>query len=135
MPRLVQQSVRLAAKPEALYRMYLDPLQHAAFTGKSPVRIAAVPGAEFWGFEGMIHGRVLALTPGRQIVQSWRSLEWMPDDLDATLVLTFWPDPDGARVDLNHVNVPDHLYEKIQIGWPNHYWNPWRAYLARSASS
>jgi len=72
-----------------------------------------------------------AATPGRQIVQTWRSFEWRPDDLDATLVLAFRPDPVGARLDMARVDAPDHLYEKLQANWSMRYWDPWKAYLAR----
>jgi hypothetical protein len=45
--------------------------------------------------------------------------------------LTFWPDGTDARVELTQENVPDRLYENLVAGWPNRYWNPWRAYLDR----
>ena len=131
MLRIVEQSVRMPAAPDALYRMYLDPVEHAAITGSPVVRIAPEEGAEFWAFDGRIHGRILALSPGRQIVQSWRSFEWRPQDPDGTLVLVFSPDPEGGRIDSCLVNAPDHLYEKLAANWPMRYWDPWRAYLAR----
>jgi uncharacterized protein YndB with AHSA1/START domain len=40
MSRTITLAVDLPASPARLYRMYLDPKQHAAFTG-SPVRVAA----------------------------------------------------------------------------------------------
>ncbi len=132
MPKIVQQSALLPATPEALYTMYLDPRQHAAITGSPVVRIAPQEGAEFWAFDGRIHGRILALTPGRQVVQSWRSFEWRAEDLDGTLVLTFSPDAGGGRIDSALVNAPDHLYDKLLANWPMRYWDPWRAHLARS---
>jgi hypothetical protein len=52
MLRTVEQSVQLPAAPAALYRMYLDPLEHAAITGSPVVRIAPEQGAEFWAFDG-----------------------------------------------------------------------------------
>lgn len=131
MLRIVEQSVRMPAAADALYRMYLDPAEHAAITGSPVVRIAPEEGAEFWAFDGRIHGRILALSPGRQIVQSWRSFEWRPQDPDGTLVLVFSPDPEGGRIDSCLVNAPDHLYEKLAANWPMRYWDPWRAYLAR----
>jgi len=131
MLNIVQQSVQLPAAPQALYAMYLDPIEHAAMTGSPLVRIAPTPGAEFWAFDGRIHGRILAVTPGRQIVQSWRSFEWQADDPDATLVLTFRADQQGARLEMALVNAPDHLYAKLQANWPMRYWEPWKAYLAR----
>lgn len=134
MLRIVEQSVQLPATPDALYRMYLDPHEHAAITGSPAVRIAPEEGAEFSAFDGRISGRILALTPGRQIVQSWRSFEWRPQDLDGTLVLVFSPDPTGGRIQSCLVNAPEHLFEKLAANWPMRYWDPWRAYLARRSS-
>jgi activator of HSP90 ATPase len=131
MPKTLQQSATLPAAPAALYTMYLDAAAHAAFTGGGPARITPEPGGEFRAFDGRIHGRILALTPDRQIVQSWRSFEFEPHDLDATLVLTFWPTPSGSRVELVQVNAPDHLADKLEAGWPMRYWEPWRGYLTR----
>ena len=95
------------------------------------MEISSTPGTEWSAFGGRIHGRLIALTPGHEIVQSWRSFEWRADDLDSTLILTFWPEGSGTRVELTQENVPDRLYEKLVSGWPNRYWNPWRAYLDR----
>jgi activator of HSP90 ATPase len=131
MLKIVEQSVQLPAAADALYQMYLDPKQHAAITGSPVVRIAPEVGAEFWAFDGRIHGRILALTAGRQIVQSWRSFEWRPQDLDGMLVLVFSPAPDGGRIESALVNAPDHLFEKLAANWPMRYWDPWRAYLTR----
>ena len=127
--KIVQQSVSLPARPEALYDMYLDPRQHAAMTGSPEVRIAAKEGAEFRAFDGRISGRILALTPGRQIVQSWRSFEWQDEEPDSVLMLRFTPSVAGATVDLAQVGVPERLYDTLMAGWPMRYWNPWRSYL------
>ncbi len=134
MLRIVEQSVQLPATPDALYRMYLDPREHAEMTGSAVVRIAPEAGAEFSAFDGRISGRILALSPGRQIVQSWRSFEWGPQDLDGTLVLVFSPDPSGGRIQSCLVNAPEHLFEKLAANWPMRYWDPWRAYLTRRSS-
>jgi uncharacterized protein YndB with AHSA1/START domain len=130
MLKIVAQSVELPASPAALYSMYLDPGQHAAFTGGGPASIAAAADTAWSAFDGRIHGRVLALTPHRQIVQSWRSFEWLDEDPDSVLILTFRPsDGGGSRVDLAQVDVPARLYDTLMSGWPSRYWEPWRAYL------
>src|SRR5258706_5851801 len=104
MPRTVTMAVHLPASAAKLYRMYLDPKQHAAFTG-SPVTIAPRVGAPFKAFGGALSGTVLHLVPNRLIVQSWRSNEFSRRDLDFTLVLSFWPEKGRARIVLTHVNV------------------------------
>jgi activator of HSP90 ATPase len=108
--------------------MYLDPRKHAAFTG-SPVSIAARVGAPFKAFGGALSGKILQLVPNRLIVQSWRSREFSRRDLDSTLVLSFWPDKKGARIELTHVNVADRDFAGVSEGWGKYYWTPWREYL------
>ena len=130
MLRIVQQSVDLPAPPVELYAMYLDPEVHASFTNGGPVSIQALPGSEWSAFGGRIHGRILALTPGHRIVQSWRSFEWQDEDPDAVLILAFTAAGAGATVDLTHVGVPERLYDALVSGWPTRYWEPWRSYLA-----
>jgi activator of HSP90 ATPase len=127
--RIVEESVELPAPPVVLYSMYLDPEQHAAFTGGGPASITPAPGTSWSAFDGRIHGRIPALTANRQIVQSWRSFEWHEDDPDSVLILTFWPSGSGGRLDLAQVDVPERLYQTLLGGWSTRYWEPWRAYL------
>jgi activator of HSP90 ATPase len=131
MPRTILQAVALPAPPEALYDMYLDAAIHAAFTG-APVSIAAVVGADFQAFNGMLSGRILHLVPKRLIVQSWRSARWAAADLDSTLILSFWPEANGARIELVHVNVADSDFTGVSEGWEKYYWTPWRAFLQKT---
>ena len=128
MPRTVKMAVHLPCSAVRLYRMYLDPKQHAAFTG-SPVKIAARAGAAFEAFGGALSGTILQVVPNRLIVQSWRSIQFHRRDLDSTLVLSFWPDKDGARIDLTQVNVADSDFAGVCEGWSKYYWVPWRQYL------
>jgi uncharacterized protein YndB with AHSA1/START domain len=128
MPRTVTLAVDLPASAARLYRMYLDPKQHAAFTG-APVKIAARPGAPFEAFAGALSGTVLQVVPNRLIVQSWRSTNFAKHDLDSTLVLSFWPEGRSARIELTHVNVAETDFAGVSEGWSKYYWLPWRAYL------
>ena len=130
MARVVKQSVTLPATAKALYSMYLDPGQHAAITGGKAV-INAKPGSKFKAFGGALTGTMLQTIPGSLIVQAWRSSPFRKSDPDSTLVLRFTPvGRNEGRIDLVHVNVPDHDYEDVSKGWKEYYWKPWRKYLA-----
>ena len=134
MRKVIQQTIRLPAPAEKLFEMYLDPAAHAAITG-SPVSIGAKPGATFHAFNKQISGQILGVAAPRLIVQSWRSVKFHATDPDSTLILSFTPDEDDAelaRIDLVHVDVPEHDYRDVTEGWLKHYWNPWRAYLERT---
>jgi uncharacterized protein YndB with AHSA1/START domain len=128
MPRTITMAVHLPCSAARLYRMYLDPRQHAAFTG-APVRIAARAGAAFEAFGGALTGTILQVIPNRLIVQSWRSVKFPRRDVDSTLVLSFWPAKGGGRIELTHVNVADSDYTGVSEGWSKYYWIPWRQHL------
>jgi len=129
MPKLVKQTVVLPARARELYAMYLNPRTHAAITGHK-VEIGARPGAPFRAFNGALTGRILQTVPGRLIVQAWRSSPFRKSDPDSTLVLRFTSRGNKGRIDLMHVNVPDHDYRGVNNGWKTYYWKPWRKYLA-----
>jgi uncharacterized protein YndB with AHSA1/START domain len=130
MPRTIQLAASLPAPPDRLFDMYLDPVEHAAFTG-APVAVSAQPGAPFRAFSGVLTGTILQVVPKRLIVQSWRSPQWGPTDIDSTLILAFWPEGDGGRIELVHVNVVDGDFAGVSQGWEKFYWTPWRAYLTQ----
>ncbi len=128
MPKNIIFAASLPERPERLWEMYLDPAEHAAFTGH-PVTIDAKPGAAFCAFEGMISGTILHVEPKRMIVQTWRSVNFRPEAIDSVLILTFWPETGGGRIELAHINVDDQDFAGISHGWEKHYWSPWRNYL------
>ena len=135
MRRIIQQSVVLPASAEQLYEMYLDPIAHAAITGRH-VTIRAEEGAEFSAFDGQLSGVILALARPRLIVQSWRSFLFRDDDPDSMLILSFAPEtPDDkeSRIVLVHLDVPEHDYADVTKGWHKYYWSPWLAYLQGQA--
>jgi activator of HSP90 ATPase len=130
MRNVIQQTVVLPAAAPSLLEMYLDPAAHQAFTGAA-VTIGPEPGSEFRAFDGMLTGTMLAVVRPRLIVQSWRSVAFKPEDVDSTLILTFTPEGAEGRIDLVHLDVPDHDREGVQQGWKKYYWAPWRTYLER----
>ncbi len=128
MRNVIRQSVVLPASAEALFDMYLDPVVHAAITG-NPVQIGRETGAEFLAFNGALSGTILATVRPKLIVQSWRSTSFKGDDPDSTLILSFSAEGNDGRIDLVHLDVPDHDFEGVNKGWEKYYWTPWRNYL------
>jgi uncharacterized protein YndB with AHSA1/START domain len=133
MARTIQLAASLPATPDRLFDMYLDSVEHAAFTG-SLVTISAQPGAPFRAFNNVLTGTILQVVPKRLIVQSWRSPYWGPDDIDSTLILSFLPEKEGGRIELTQVNVVDTDFAGVSHGWEKFYWTPWRAYLTKGSS-
>ena len=130
MPRHVIIAASLPAPPEQLFDMYVDAQSHAAFTG-APVEITARSGAPFRAFGGALSGTVLHVEPKRLVVQRWRSSNWPEDAVDSVLIMTFWPEAGGGRIELVHANVPEEDFAGVSQGWEKYYWTPWRNYLQR----
>ena len=130
MSKTIHLAASLPASPDRLYDMYLDPEEHSAFTG-APVTISPVPGTMFSAFDGILSGTILQVVPKRLIVQSWRSPHWGESDLDSTLILTFYPEREGGRIELVQVNVAESDFAGVCHGWEKFYWTPWREYLTR----
>jgi len=131
---VIRQSVVLPASAESLFDSYLDPATHAAITG-FPVTIGGEPGSPFQAFADQLSGTILAVVPPHLIVQSWRSMKFNATDTDSTLILSFSSDaanPANGRIDLVHLDVPQHDYDDVVAGWTKYYWEPWRAHLGRS---
>jgi activator of HSP90 ATPase len=130
MARTLFQAVKLNAAPAQLYAQYLNPRTHRAITG-ARAKVSAKKGAAFSAFGGALTGRILQLVPKRLIVQSWRASHWNRDDLDSILILSFHAEGRGGRIELVHVNVPEHDLAGVSEGWHIYYWIPWRSYLRK----
>lgn len=128
MRNTIYKTVVLPAPAPELFSMYLDPAVHAEFTG-APARIGAAPGAAFEAFGGLLKGRMLQTVKPHLIVQSWRSVNFAEADPDSTLIITFTPEDDAGRIDLVHLDVPDHDFQDVNGGWESRYFAPWLAYL------
>jgi activator of HSP90 ATPase len=128
MTKPIIQSVTFAASASELFKIYMDPKRHAAFTG-GKVKISAKPGSAFSAFDGMLAGKVLWTIPNQMIVQRWRSTGWKKGDSDSILVLTFTDVGIKGQIDLYHANVPEHDHAGVTNGWKSYYWKPLKAYL------
>jgi uncharacterized protein YndB with AHSA1/START domain len=128
MAKTLLQTATFRAAPEQLFRLYMDPRRHAAVTGMGKVMVSGRPGSRF-KVGGHLRGRMLAVVPGRLIVQTWRGADWKKSEPDSVLTLAFEPAQGGARVRLVQANVPARHYDSIVTGWPTYYWKRWKEYL------
>lgn len=128
MRNTIVKSVTLPAPAAELYRMYLDPEAHSAFTG-APAKISEEPGSPFEAFGGLVKGATLVVIKPRLVVQSWRSVNFADDDPDSTLILSFTPEDDDGRIDLVHLDVPDGDLQGVTGGWESRYFSPWLVWL------
>jgi activator of HSP90 ATPase len=124
----MEQSVEFDASPEKLWELYVDSAKHSQATGQR-AKMGRNAGGAFTAFDGALHGKNLLIVPGKMVVQAWRATHWKKADTHSILVLRFSGTKKRGRVDLAHVNVPEHDHKGVTEGWHKYYWAPWREYL------
>ena len=115
--------------PKDLYELYMNSKKHSIATG-APATISAKEGEKFSAHDGWITGENLKLIKNQLIVQTWRSKNWNPEDKNSIFTVYFEPKGNNVVVHAIHANVPDKDYEGVNKGWHQHYWEPWKKYLA-----
>ncbi len=113
---------RFALSPEVLYEAWMDGTRHGQMTGGEATIDQGI-GGEFSAWDNYISGKTLELVPNRRIVQSWRSVEFGPDDADSRLEIELEADGDGTVLVLRHSNIPDGQPD-YQQGWIDNYFEP-----------
>jgi len=124
----IVQEEMFEAAPMDVYEAFVEPAQHAAFTGSTATG-EPVEGGAFTAWDGYIEGRHERLVPGARIVQTWRTTEFPDDHPDSRLDLELRPEPSGGtRLRMTHSGVPRSQAKQYEKGWVEHYWTPLRSY-------
>lgn len=130
MSKTIQQKVVFKnAAAKDLYDLYMDSKKHSIATG-APAELSAKEGGAYSAHGGYIKGKNLHLVKDKVIVQTWRASEWDKEEPDSIFIIFLETKGKDVVVHATHVNVPDKAYEGITKGWHQHYWKPWKKYLA-----
>jgi len=119
----------IPASPQTIYDAWLDSRTHAMMTGGKAAQISAARGGAFTVWDGYITGHNLELTPGRRIVQSWRTTKFTMNDPDSQIEVLFEAVKDGTKVTVHHSNVPDGHTSYRDGGWQRSYFEPMKQYF------
>jgi len=130
MPRtIIHDIVFKNTTPKDLYDLYMNSKKHTIATG-APATISTREGEKFSAHDAWITGENIKLVKNQLIVQTWRSKNWKAEDADSVFTIYFEPKGNNVVLHAIHANVPDKDYEGMNKGWHQHYWEPWKKYLA-----
>src|SRR5471030_909291 len=113
MTDLIDLTLMLAEEPKRVFNAWMDPREHAQFTGGGLATIEPWTGGRFTAFEGEMHGIFLGVDLGARIVQTWRTTEFPPEARDSRLTVTFEASAGGTRLRIQHADVPPKLVRKL----------------------
>ena len=124
----IKQTVFISASPTEVYKAFVDPKMHSAFTGSKAIGKPKV-GGKFTAWDGYITTKYKVMVYGKQITQEWKTSEW-PEGYDPSeLSLTFTPKANGTEITMMHAKVPEEQAEDYRMGWTEHYWEPLKKYF------
>ena len=127
---VIKQTVVIDTSPLEVYRAYVDPKRHAAFTGTKTTGAPKV-GGKFTAGDGYISGRYVTLKPGERIKHEWTTTEWPAGYPPSILELTLKPKGAGTELTMIHSKVPAEQVEYYSKGWNEFYWGPLKKYFAK----
>lgn len=115
--------------PRSLYDLYMNAKKHSMIAG-GPVKISAKEGTNFSAHNDYITGTNLKLIKDKLIVQTWRAQNWDKAEGDSIFIIMLEQKGKDVIMHAIHTNVPDAHVEGTDKGWFEHYWNPWKQFLA-----
>ena len=131
MPDSFQVEMLVAAEPQRVFSAWLDPKEHAMFTGGGEAVVEPWNGGRFIAWDGYIHGILLGVDTGIRIVQTWRTSEFPPESRDSRVTVEFDAVRGGTRVRIRHSDLPPSQVKRYEKGWIEHYLKPLARYFAK----
>lgn len=127
----IKQAEVIDASPIEVYEAYVNPKNHAEFTGSSATGTPRV-GGKFTAWDGYITGKYLKLEKGKRILHEWTTTEW-PEGYPPSLVeLTLKAKGKKTELTMVHSKVPAEQAESHTGGWKESYWEPLREYFEKT---
>ncbi len=129
----LEQKAEFNATPHELYEILMNWKKHANMT-KAKCSIIRKVGGKFHCYDHYIEGEILELIPDKKIVQKWRNHDFPAEHYS---IATFEFEKNGKKTILkfSQKGIPEKLYEDLNKGWKEHYWNKMKTYIAKKYPS
>ena len=117
--------LRIKALPEDVYACLTNPFTIELWSGYK-AHMKAEENTEFEMWDGDISGKVLKLVPNRLVEQEWYFGE---QEEKSIVTIKLHAERHHVSVELRHTNIPDEIFEEIEMGWKEHYLGRIKAFL------
>ena len=118
---------KINATAKEVYTAWLTSDSHSKMTG-GMANITDKVGGNFDAWDGYIEGKNIILEPYMRIVQSWRTLEFKPNEVDSQIDILLNEVDGETELTLIHSNVPESGGHYID-GWDKSYFQPMKTYF------
>ena len=119
------------APPAVVYKTWLDPIQQGAITESIAAIDPRLEGeVRLWG--GAVTGRILSLDPPKEIVQTWRTVDFPKLGPSSKLRLQFRAHKNGTRLVVSHEDIPPLMLDQFRFAWEEFYFPRLQIHFIRS---
>ena len=115
--KTIKQTHIIDATPAEVFLALTNPLTIELWSGY-PAVMETGENAEFSIFDGDISGKNLKIVQDQQLIQEWYFGE---TDEQSVVTINLFPLKNKTRVEVEHTNVPDEVFEEFREGWKDFY--------------
>ena len=119
----------IKATAEQIYNAWLSSDGHTNMTGGKATTSNKI-GDSFTAWDGYIGGKNMELEPNKRILQSWRTAQFLENEVDSQIEVLLNEVDGQTELTLNHTNVPESGEHYIK-GWGVHYFEPMKEYFSK----
>jgi uncharacterized protein YndB with AHSA1/START domain len=119
--KVIEKVIRIAAKPETVYRLLTDPQEYVRWKGQLAQLEPRAGGdfrVDFPADKGTVIGEFVEVVPGRRVVFTWG---WQESAVvppgSSTVEIDLEPDGQGTRLRLVHRGLPEGAIAAHTEGW------------------
>jgi len=121
----LRKTIHIKVPIDEVYNAITNPLTIELWSGYE-AKIGSTPGSEFSMFEGDITGKIKSLKEPVLVEQVW---DFGEQEEESLVRIELSEDSGKTRLELNHSNIPDDVFENIETGWKNYYLEALKSYL------
>jgi len=121
----LRKTIHIKVPIEEVFNAITNPLTIELWSGFEAT-MELSPGSEFCMFEGDISGKIKSVKPPSMVEQVW---DFGDQEEESLVPYELFEDSGKTRLELNHINIPDEVFENIETGWKHYFLGALKSYL------
>jgi activator of HSP90 ATPase len=126
--KIIKQNIQFNCSNIDLYDYLINPKKFSKITG-GKVNNTGKIGGKFSLYDDYIFGENKELVPGKKIVQKWSCQDYPDNQFSVITILINKKTEKTCEIDFTQTDVPDDLYEDLNLLWSEFYWDPIKDHL------
>jgi len=126
--KTIKQTVTFNASATDVYDYLINARKFSSITGGKSSNTQKI-GGKFNAYDEYIFGTNVELVPGKKIVQKWACADFPDKQFSDVSIELKSKGPKQTELVLTQTNVPDELFEDLNLAWNEFYFEPIKDYI------